>query len=80
MACSGSTRATVWPCTADRGGGGPYPHLVDQVLAGRPEELGLHELHARAWAVVEPLFLQAQGKEGRVETLSPPGSRPASAA
>jgi hypothetical protein len=36
-----------------------YPHLVDQVLAGSPEELGLHELHARAWAVVEPLFRKA---------------------
>lgn len=39
-----------------------YPHLVDQVLAGSPEQLGLHELHARAWAVVEPLFLQANGE------------------
>jgi Bacterial archaeo-eukaryotic release factor family 3 len=38
----------------------PHPHLVDQVLAGSPEELGLHELHAPAWAMVEPLFLQAQ--------------------
>jgi hypothetical protein len=37
-----------------------YPHLVDETLAGSPEELGLHELYARAWAVVEPLFLQAQ--------------------
>jgi hypothetical protein len=37
-----------------------YPHLVDEILAGSPEDLGLHELHARAWAVVEPLFLQAQ--------------------
>jgi hypothetical protein len=37
-----------------------YPHLVDQVLAGSPEELGLDELHARGWAVVEPLFLRAQ--------------------
>jgi hypothetical protein len=39
-----------------------YPHLVDPVFAGSPEELGLHELHARAWAVVEPLFLEAQGE------------------
>jgi Bacterial archaeo-eukaryotic release factor family 3 len=37
-----------------------YPHLVDETLAGNPEGLGSHELHARAWAVVEPLFLQAQ--------------------
>ena len=40
-----------------------YPHLVDQVLAGSPEELGLHELHARAWAVVEPLFRQGHHEE-----------------
>jgi hypothetical protein len=39
-----------------------YPHLVDQVLAGSPEELGRQDLHARAWAVVEPRFLQAQGE------------------
>jgi Bacterial archaeo-eukaryotic release factor family 3 len=39
-----------------------YPHLVDQVVAGSPEELSLHQLHARAWAVVEPLFLQALGE------------------
>ena len=38
-----------------------YPHLVDQVLAGSPEELGLDKLHGRAWAV-EPLFLQALGQ------------------
>jgi hypothetical protein len=37
-----------------------YPHLVDEVLPGSPEGLGLDQLHARAWAVVEPLFLQAQ--------------------
>ena len=109
-ACSGSTRATAWPSTAARDGGGPcgsgdlrtervlryfrkvnralrevlagerapmvlaavdhlaplwrrvntYPHLVAPVFAGSPEELGLHELHARVWAVVEPLFLRAQ--------------------
>src|SRR5687767_7735657 len=34
-----------------------YPHLVDETLAGNPEGLGSHELHAGAWAVVEPLFL-----------------------
>jgi Bacterial archaeo-eukaryotic release factor family 3 len=37
-----------------------YPHLVDETLAGSPEGLDPHQLHARAWAVVEPLFLQAQ--------------------
>jgi hypothetical protein len=33
-----------------------------QVLAGSPEELSLRQLHAQAWAVVEPLFLQALGE------------------
>jgi hypothetical protein len=37
-----------------------YPHLVDETLVGSPEGLRSHELHARAWAVVEPLFLQAR--------------------
>jgi Bacterial archaeo-eukaryotic release factor family 3 len=37
-----------------------YPQLVDEVLAGSPEGLGPHELHARAWPIVEPLFLRAQ--------------------
>jgi hypothetical protein len=36
------------------------PQLVDEVLPGSPAGLGLHQLHARARAVVEPLFLQAQ--------------------
>jgi hypothetical protein len=36
-----------------------YPHLVDETLAGNPDALGPHELHPRAWAIVEPLFLQA---------------------
>jgi Bacterial archaeo-eukaryotic release factor family 3 len=37
-----------------------YPQLVDEVLPGSPEGLSLHELHARAWPIVEPLFLRAQ--------------------
>jgi Bacterial archaeo-eukaryotic release factor family 3 len=37
-----------------------YPHLVDQTLPGNPEELRPDQLHARAWPIVEPLFLQAQ--------------------
>jgi hypothetical protein len=37
-----------------------YPQLVDEVLPGSPEDLSLHELHARAWPIVEPLSLRAQ--------------------
>ena len=44
------------------------------VVGGSPEELGLHELYARAWAVVEPLFLQAQGEAaGRYHQLAGTG-------
>jgi Bacterial archaeo-eukaryotic release factor family 3 len=47
-----------------------YPHLVDETLAGNPEALGSHELHVRAWAVVEPLFHQAQREAtGRYDQL-----------
>jgi hypothetical protein len=37
-----------------------YPQLVDEVVPGSPEGLSPHELHARAWPIVEPLFLRAQ--------------------
>jgi hypothetical protein len=37
-----------------------YPQLVDEVLPGSPEGRSPHELHARAWPIVEPLFLRAQ--------------------
>jgi hypothetical protein len=37
-----------------------YPHLVDQTLPGNPEDLRSDQLHARAWPMVEPLFLRAQ--------------------
>lgn len=37
-----------------------YPHLLDEGLAGNPEELNSSELHEMAWALVQPHFLQAQ--------------------
>lgn len=37
-----------------------YPHLVDEGIEGNPEELRAEELHERAWAIVQPLFLIAQ--------------------
>lgn len=39
-----------------------YPHLVDKGIAGSPEELSPEELHARAWELVQPIFMQAQEK------------------
>jgi hypothetical protein len=37
-----------------------YPYLVDEGIEGNPEELSAEELHERAWAIVQPLFLIAQ--------------------
>ena len=38
-----------------------YPHLIDdQIAAGNPEHLHPKELHAKTWAIVEPLFQSAQ--------------------
>ena len=43
-----------------------YPYLVDEGIEGNPEELSAEELHERAWAIVQPLFLAAQ-KEAAAE-------------
>jgi hypothetical protein len=37
-----------------------YPYLLDEGIEGNPEELRAEELHKRAWAIVQPLFLIAQ--------------------
>lgn len=37
-----------------------YPHLVKEGIPGNPEELRPEELHAQAWPLVEPFFMQAQ--------------------
>ncbi len=39
-----------------------YPHLVGDGIPGNPEELRPEELHALAWPIVQPLFMQAQEK------------------
>ena len=43
-----------------------YPYLVGEGIEGNPEELCAEELHERAWAIVQPLFLAAQ-KEAAAE-------------
>jgi hypothetical protein len=35
-----------------------YPHVVDDGIAGNPDDLQLEELHARAWAHIAPRFAQ----------------------
>lgn len=38
-----------------------YQHLIeDNLVAGNPDELPRHQLHERAWAIVEPRFLKTQ--------------------
>ncbi|MDY0289371.1 MAG: hypothetical protein RBR15_11150 [Sphaerochaeta sp.] len=33
-----------------------YPNLVDEGIAGNPDEMNAKDLHAKAWAIVEPIF------------------------
>ncbi len=37
-----------------------FPHLVEEGIPGNPEELGLEELHKKAWPLVQPFFMQRQ--------------------
>jgi hypothetical protein len=39
-----------------------YPYLLEEVIRGNPDELKPEELHARAWPIVEPIFLSAREK------------------
>jgi len=56
-----------------------YPHLVDEGIEGNPEQLRVEELHARAWSIVEPLFLAAEEEAaGRYRQLAGSGSEQAS--
>lgn len=41
-----------------------YPHLVAKGITGNLERLSPKEIHARAWSVVEPVFLEARKKAG----------------
>lgn len=38
-----------------------YPNLVEtDIAAGNPEPLSMKDLHAKAWKIVEPVFMEAQ--------------------
>ncbi len=37
-----------------------YPHLLKEGIAGNPEELTPQQLHAEAWPLVQPTFLEAR--------------------
>jgi len=52
-----------------------YPHLLEQGVAGNPEDLSAQELHDRAWAIVGPRFRrQRQEDEERFRQLQGQGS------
>jgi hypothetical protein len=56
-----------------------YPHLVGQGIRGNPEGLDAKELHARAWAIVEPLFTaEREAAAARYRQLAGEGSAQAS--
>ncbi|MCI0645536.1 MAG: hypothetical protein L0346_11705, partial [Chloroflexi bacterium] len=42
-----------------------YPHLLDRGITGNPEALSPEELHARAWQIAVPYFMQAQQEATR---------------
>jgi hypothetical protein len=39
-----------------------YPHLMDEVVVGNPENVSPEMLHQEAWKIVEPDFHQSQEK------------------
>ncbi|MGD1992355.1 MAG: hypothetical protein PVI59_04095 [Anaerolineae bacterium] len=39
-----------------------YPNLMDEGIQGNPEQMSATEIHRQAWAIVQPLFLEAQEK------------------
>ena len=39
-----------------------YPHLLREAIPGNPESLKAEDLHRRAWAIVEPIFVRAQAE------------------
>lgn len=56
-----------------------YPYLIDEGIEGNPEELRAEELHERAWAIVQPLFLTTQEEAAaRYRQLAGAGSEQAS--
>jgi hypothetical protein len=40
-----------------------YPHLVEEGIAGNPEEISAKELHQQAWNIMQPRFLLEQKEE-----------------
>src|SRR5260370_19344338 len=50
-----------------------YPHLLEQGIAGNPDKLKAETLRGKAWAIVEPVVLQAR-QEAAVQYRDPAGT------
>ena len=56
-----------------------YHHLLDEAIAGNPEELSAEQLHKKAWAVVQPHFdREREEAAAQYQQLAGAGSRQAS--
>jgi hypothetical protein len=41
-----------------------YPHLIDdEIVAGNPESVSVDQLHEKTWAILEPVFSEAEETE-----------------
>jgi hypothetical protein len=40
-----------------------YPHLIEDVITGNPDELSATELHQKAWELVKPIFAKNMQKD-----------------
>jgi hypothetical protein len=43
-----------------------YDHILEEGIVGNPEQLSTKELHQRAWALVQPRFLEEQEEAARL--------------
>lgn len=43
-----------------------YSDIVDAGISGNPEDTNIEELHQKAWAIVKPIFHQAQEKAAKL--------------
>ncbi len=39
-----------------------YPNIVEEVISGNPDDTPYEDLHAKAWPLVEPIFVKGQEK------------------
>ncbi len=42
-----------------------HPHLLDEAILGNPDDLSLADLHAAAWSVAEPRYIELRDRQER---------------